>query len=547
MHFEHQTASRQFVHRMFEILPGLISWTIVLGMIALSLLEPLTALAVIISFDLYWLLRLVHMNLFLSLSYFILWVEEDTDWLDRCRDAASGVPDTSADSGANDGTFRRRLSSRRHQSALSALYRSGAPVDRLENIHHVVLIPVATETQKVLGPGIESIASSTFPLARILIVISVEESADDNVKEGAAALRRIYRDRFLDFIVTIHPSDLPGELRVKGANATWAARRATDCVRSREIGFDHIIASCFDADTVVSPSYFSCLTYHFLVCPNRLRASFQPIPVYNNNIWQAPAFARLLAVAATFFRLAEATGFDTSPTFSSHSISFKALVDVGFWPVDLATDDAAIYWKAFLHFDGEYDVVPVYSLISMDATQGPNWLKTVEDVYKQRRRWAWGAELIPIVMNGFMTNHRIPFLKKVKSAFRLWENNVTLHLWPYLLTIAGWLPAFIAKLRYAHSVASYNGPRTTGTILGLSTFGFLVFVLVGQFLLPRGRMKHKLLRRLLHVLQWLLVPFVTLVFNTVPALDAHTRLMTGRKLEFWITRKSRKTPHRGSS
>ncbi len=512
----------------------MVSWGIVLGTIALSILQPLAAIALIIAFDLHWLLRMMHMNFFLALSYLKLWIEKETDWLERCRQLKTPHPATA------DLDFRQRLSWRWHKKALERLQRSGAPRIGFDEIYHAVLIPVARETRNVVEPGIRSVWESEFPAAQILIVLSVEESAGEAVKRDARALQEQYRSGLLDFLVTIHPGDIPGEKRVKGANATWAARCAGRFLRERSIDFDNVVASCFDADTVVSPEYFSCLSYHFLVSPNRLRASFQPIPVYNNNIWEAPAFARLLAAASTFFRLVEATNYDSSPTFSSHSISLRALIDIGYWPVDLVSDDSAVYWRAFLHFNAEYDVVPIYTTLSMDATQGQTWLRTVANVYRQRRRWAQGAELIPLVMKGFLENHRIPLRAKIKFSFRLWEHNVTLHLWPYLLTVAGWLPAFVAKLRYANSVASYNGPRITGTILGLSSFGFLIFVLIGQFLLPRDKARGGFLRRLPHALQWLLVPLVTLVFNTIPALDAHTRLMIGRRLEYWVTAKNRK-------
>jgi uncharacterized protein YqcC (DUF446 family) len=39
-------------------------------------------------------------------------------------------------------------------------------------------------------------------------------------------------------------------------------------------------------------------------------------------------------------------------------------------------------------------------------------------------------------------------------------------------------------------------------------------------------------------LQWVCLPVVTVVFTNLPALDAQTRLLTGRYLEYRVTEKA---------
>jgi hypothetical protein len=301
-----------------------------------------------------------------------------------------------------------------------------------------------------------------------------------------------------------------------------------------------VVISCLDADTVVSPRYFSCLTYHFLISARRTRASFQPIPLYHNNLWEAPAFARVLDVSSSFFQLLEATNPEKLVTFSSHSMSFQALVDIGYWPVDMISDDSAIYWKAFVHFHGDYRVVPMYTTVSMDINQAENWRRTVVNVYRQKRRWAWGVESIPLVMGAFLLTRGIPLATRLKQAFKLFQTHISWATWPYLLGIMSWLPAILLHRQFTASVVTYSEPRLLSILFNLAFGGYLIYVALSQLFLPRSRGSRQVLRRILHAFEWLLIVPLSILFGAVPALDAQTRLMLGRYLEVWVTVKKRR-------
>lgn len=524
------------LQRALEIVPGATSWTILIGMPLMSFLFPMTAASIVIAFNLYWLLRLAHSTIFLVLSYVLLQSESRTDWLARIADL--GAMPASAPRPAAF-SWRERVSHWAHRQRVAALHAAASPPPALEDIHHLVVIPIAKETADVVEPGLRSLGGQQFPTARILVVLAVEGRAAPEVRADAQRLAAQYRDRFRDVIVALHPDGVAGEARVKGANASYAARTAADWFTAHGISHEHVIASCFDADTVVSQNYFSCLTYHFMAEPRRQRASFQPIPVYHNNIWQAPGFARVLDVGSSFFQLIEATNPDTLVTFSSHSMSFKALVDVGYWPIDMISDDSAIFWKAYLHFEGDYRVVPMYTTVSMDVVTAATWWTTMTSLYKQKRRWAWGVENFPLIMRGFLATSRIPLRERAMHMLKMYESHVAWATWGFMLTVFNWLPALFAGREFSSTVLYFSAPRITAVIFNLAGVALVTTVGLSTLLLPRPPSRIPVLRRILHAFEWMLVPIITLFFSAIPALDAQTRLMFGKSLVFWVAGKGK--------
>jgi hypothetical protein len=264
------------------------------------------------------------------------------------------------------------------------------------------------------------------------------------------------------------------------------------------------------------------------------------VPVYNNNIWETPGITRVLEIGSSFFQLVEATNPEKLVTFSSHSMSFKALVEVGYWPVDMISDDSAIFWKSFIHYDGRYRVVPMYATLSMDAVVAQTRWKTLVNVYKQKRRWAWGVENFPIVMRAFLRDKNIPFFLKLKTGFKLFEGHISWTTWAFLLTIIGWLPAIFAGREFSHSVFYYSAPRITGTIFHLAAISLITSVILSLYLLPKKEVSHPVLKRIAFAFQWLLVPLTFIFLSAIPALDAQTRLMLGKYMTFWVTDKVKK-------
>ncbi len=532
--------TQMFLQRFFEVLPGLTSWTLLLGLVALSIWAPLVAAIVVICFMLAWVLRIFYLTIFLYFSYIRLSFEKNTNWLARIR----GIDrlDAYLDEGRHqprEKDWQSRMSRRIHLTDMERITPLEFRPPHSSEIFHLVVIPVVKEMAAVVEASVASVASNEVLSRQIIVVFALEGRAEESVKAGMRRIAEQYRGRFMDFLVAEHPDGLPGEARVKGANATYAGKAAARYFEERRIPFDNVIVSCFDADTVVGPDYFACLTYAFMTCPDRHRASFQPIPMFHNNIWEVPGFARVIESGSSFFQFVETTDPERLVTFSSHSMSFKALVELGYWPVDMISDDSGIFWKAYLHFEGRYQVVPLPMTLSMDVVDAGSWWGTVVSLYKQKRRWAWGVENFPLVMRGFLVTRKIPFFDKVRHAYKMFEGHVSWATLPFVLTFVGWVPMISSGSEFSNTVLYYSAGRFTQAIFGLSTLALFGTITMSLMLLPKKKKRFTLFWTLVHGLEWFLVPFILVFLSAMPALDAQTRLMLDKRMEFWISDKRR--------
>ncbi len=527
------------LQRFLEILPGACSWGVLLGLIFLSIFFPYTAAVFIVAFYLYWILRILYSTFFLVLSYIQLSVENTTDWMKRIHGIDNLPVYLNGLVSEKKTSWHQYFSHRAHLLQLHELNESKSYPPLSSDIYHLVIFPVVKEGRDILEPAIEAISRQQFPLRQIVVVFALEERALDPIQSAVYALEQKYKNVFLNCFTVVHPAVVPGEARVKGANVTCAARKAASFFQDKGIPFEHIIISCFDADTVVSPPYFACLTYHFMVCPNRQRASFQPIPVYHNNIWNVPGFARVVEMGSSFYQMIEATNPEKLVTFSSHSMSFKALVDVDYWPVDMISDDSAIFWKAYIHYDGDYRVIPMYVTLSMDVASANNWWQTIRSVYKQKQRWAWGVENFPLVMRAFLKADKIPLYQRLRHGFKLFEGHLSWATSAFILSVIGWLPIIFARQEFAASVVYYNVPDIANTIFSLGFIAVCITIVLSLSLLPKTKIRHGWLLKLGHAIEWLLMPAILVFFSSLPALHAQTRLMLGKYLEFWVTDKHR--------
>lgn len=490
-------------YRALEILPAFLVWTTLLGCIALSFFKPVWVAIFIICFDLHWLLKISYLCLHQIASYCHFRRHLKINWLARCRH------------------FRGDLN--------------------WQDLHHLVLLPTYKESLEVLETTFKALVDSDYPKKKMIVVLGVEEKDKANGLKIAQILEKKYEPRFYYFMVTVHPQDIVGELAGKGSNETWMGREVKKWIDRKGIPYENIIVSVFDADTCVHPQYFSCLAYHYLKTPNRTRASYQPIPMFNNNLWDSPALMRVAAASTTFWHMMEQERPERMGTFSSHAMSFKTAVEIGFWQTNIVSEDSRIFYQCLFHYQGHYRVVPLYMPISMDTVVGASLWQSMVNQYKQRRRWGWGVENLPYVIFRSVKTRGMSWKKKLIVMNRELEGKYSWAVTAIILLSVGWLPIFLGGEDFREMVLARNLPYITRYLMTLSMIGMFVSAIIATFLLPPRPKQHHLGKYLYMVFQWILLPVVTVVFGGIPAIDAQTRLALGKYMGFVVTPKPRKS------
>lgn len=479
------------------MVPGALIWTTFGLAILFSFVWPVGAIVFIIIFDLYWLFRVLYFVVYLFFSWRTFKRHMRVDWFSQLQ----AIPDW-------------------------------------QRIYHLVFLPTYKESYEILRAAMQSLIAAEYPKDRLIVILGGEGRDHVNFAKSAARLTREFGSQFFKFIVSEHPVGLPDEIPGKGSNLNWMGHQVQPMIDALALPYKDLIVSAFDVDTIAHPQYFARLSQLFLTVPNPLRTSYQPATVFSNNIWTATAPVRVASFGTTFWMLTELSRAERMWTFSSHSMPWQMLVDVGFWEKDMVSEDSRIFLQGLLHYHGDYRVTPMFLPVAMDAVSGKSYLDSLKALYKQQRRWAWGVEHFPYMVPRMLSDKQMPLRIKWKYIFNHLEGMYTWATAPILIFILGYLPLFVSK--ETSSVLISVTPFTLQWIMRFAMVGVFTSGILSMTILPKRPGGVKKGTWLVMILQWLLLPITFILFGSVPAIDAQTRLMLGKYLGFTVTNKVRK-------
>jgi Glycosyltransferase like family 2 len=514
-------------YRVFEILPGLLSWLILILPFVLSFFNVRLVAIIMISYLLLWFFKAVALNIRVLQSWRTLEEHKKLDWqkLIDCIDPTKA-------------SLEKISLPKWHFNNLDRMSASPNGIKPRE-VYQAVIIATYNEPREILEPTIESVLASDFDPRKLILIIAYEKRGGKKVAEQSLELVKKYGPKVFYAEAVEHPDNLRGEVVGKGGNITYAGRRLADVVKSKKIDPDHVIVTTLDADNRPHPKYFACLTYVYSLCHQPRYMSFQPIPMFTNNIWDAPAPMRVIATGNSYWMMVQAYRQHMLRNFAAHSQGLGALIDTDFWSTRTVVEDGHQFWRSYFRFDGQHEVIPIFLPNYQDAVLASGYLKTMKAQFIQLRRWAYGASDIAYVAKmGFFTKNKISKTDVTFKFFRLLEGHVSWATSPLILAFGSLIPFLFHNRDYLANQL----PQLASRIQTLAMFGILITLFLSFKILPPKPSRYRHSRSLFMILQWALLPVTTICFSSLAAINSQTRLMFKRYLgHFDVTEKAVKT------
>lgn len=542
-------------YRLLEILPGALSYTMIILLFALSIISP--------ALGSYYLLLIIAVTLVKAVGIVYRTIQgynaakraEKVNWHERLVDLETPheryeelLKHKCKEFAFNEHVENLKLLSVGKDLVLSE---SEVAVDdepisfpKPKEIYHAVIMVAYNEGLETLIPTVEAVRDGSFDNERIIFVFGYEERGGEAMVENAKVLKEKFKDDFFEFITVMHPKDLKDEIQGKGPNLNFAAGELLEFVKKKKIPLKNIIVTSLDSDNKMSKWYLDYVAYQFIVHPNRQHLSYQPVSLFTNNIWDAPAPMRIIAISNSFFNIISSMRSHTLKNFASHSQPLLALSEMGFWSKKTIVEDGHQYWRSLFFFKGNYEVLPIHVAIYQDAVMEETLIKTLKAQFVQLRRWDYGASDVAYVGVRLFSKDRkqigkMPFLPLFAKFVRLLEGHVTLAAISPMVAFGGWVPKIINSR--SKDLLTFNLPNTISLIQIFASVGLMTTILLSLKMLP-PRPKEVKTPRILMILQWLLMPVVAIVYQSFAAFYSQTRLLTGNYMEkFDVTKKVVKT------
>ncbi len=482
--------------RLLEILPGFVSWNLILFPIWGAFVFPIGVAYFVLLFNVFWFYKSTAIAIFATISFFRIQAAQIYDWMSEIK-----------------------------------------KIKNWQQVRHMVIIPTYKEPLHTLERTLQALVKQTFPSKKITAVIAFEAREDLQARtQKQRELSKQFGDD-LDLMFTVHTLK-PGEVVGKSSNERHAGIEAKKIlVDKQKHPIEWITVTSCDADHVYHPNHFAYLTHSFLTEKHRYNCFWQPAVMFYNNFWRLPALTRVANTFATIWNTALLSRTDRLLSCQNYSTSLKLLHEVDYWDPDVIPEDYRIFFKAYFKLQGKLEVVPLYIPLYADAAESVGWWRTLVNQYEQYKRWAWGVSDDPYIIRNYFFHKNIPLADKSVRVLRLIEDHF---LWPvnwFIVTLGVTIPS-IVNPNFSRTAIGYSLPQISSAILTICLLFLVVIIVIDAKQrppAPKGEVSW--FRKFMIPFEFILMPIVGFFFTALPGLDAHTRLMLGKYLEYRVTEK----------
>jgi hypothetical protein len=556
------TKKEKFTKRMFEIIPGLLAWIVITSPLWGGILFPEVISIFVLVFNAFWLYKSLSVVILFLTGYIKLRNGENAEWmgkLKRLSDPKRGIEELKKESAdiqklefSKDrfkespfakipsilqrvlfiGEKRKLL---RHFSREIKLLEkiNGQEFLDWKKLHHIIIIPYWKEPYAVLKRSLDKLANQTFPKKQISVVLGAE-ARHPPAFEMAKRLQKEYKDDFEHVWINNH--ELSGDDIVgKSANMSSAGKHALQKIE--ELGWDkkYVTVTSCDCDTQFNPQYFAYFSYLFISDEYRYERFFASPMMYYANIWKIPFYSRVANTVFTINNIATSVRSDKFIQVSSYSFSWKLLEDIDFWSVDVIPEDFHMFFKALFKHGDSVMTKTIFLQNYADAAEAIGHVSTIKNQYEQVKRWAWGVSDHRWMIQSYLKSKRKSFYVFYRMAHTIFDH-LTWSMISFILLFGANIPTLVNK-NFSQTVFGQKLPKVSSFILTVSSISFVITVLIDFFMKPRRKEKISIIKWLFEQLQWFTFPFISFFFGAIPGLDAQTRLLFGKYLEYRLTEK----------
>ena len=513
---------RNWQYRFWEIFPGATSWTILIAPFILAFVAPTFLAFLIIAYLLIWFFKGMALSIRVLQGWHGMQVHMKLNWTVMLDDLE-----------ANKLTHPQMQQPKWHTRNIARLAeypKYCAPTE----VYHALIVTLYNEPRDVLEPTIHAIMASKYDLKKVILIVAYEKRTGPDIEHLAKEMIRLYGKKFYHAEAVGHEV-LEGEVRGKGGNITWSGRWLKTFVEKRKIDPSRVVVTTLDTDNRPHAWYLAALTYTYCSTEDTRHVSYQPIPMFLNNIWDAPSPMRVIAAGNSMWNLMLSNRPQALRNFSSHAQGLHALIDTDFWSVRTIVEDGHQFWRSYFRYDGRHEVYPIFLPIYQDAVLAATYRRTLRVQFIQIRRWAWGAsDIAYVATKGFRKGSKVPRIDMIAKFWRLVEGHIS---WATAALLISFAPLLPILLRNKNFVANQL-PHIASNIETIALIGIFVSLFVTLKSLPPKPERYKRHRSILMVVQWVLLPVTTIVYQTLAGLNSQTRLMLGKYLDnFDVTEK----------